>query len=150
MFYIIIFYSFWGQFGERQHKPQTHMIHMGHQLLHLLNEPAYDIQTVHICTEDVKELMTTQAKDEYQFASSGAKNCGYLTRGGKTECKVSGFFLNFKTKQTLNYSSMRDNPLLLTFTHLLFQGQTKLSKSNYQNTRQEGHCFISLFLCPEF
>ena len=85
-----------------------------------------------------------------KFASSGAKNYGYLTRGGKTECKVSGFFLNFKTKQTLNYSSMRDNPLLLTFTHFLFQGQTKLSKSNYQNTRQEGHCFMSLFLCPEF
>ena len=59
-----------------------------------------------------------------KFASSGAKNYGYLTRGGKTECKVSGFFLNFKTKQTLNYSSMRDNPLLLTFTHLLFQRQT--------------------------
>ena len=42
------------------------MIHIGHQLLYLLNEPAYDIQTVHICTEDVKELMTTQAKEEYQ------------------------------------------------------------------------------------
>ena len=42
------------------------MIHMGHQLFHLLNEPAYDIRTVHICTEDVKELVTTQAEEEYQ------------------------------------------------------------------------------------
>lgn len=60
------YYSFWGQFEERQHKPQTHVIHMGHQLFHLLNEPAYDIRTVHICTEDVKELVTTQAEEEYQ------------------------------------------------------------------------------------
>ena len=59
MFYIIIFYSFWGQFEERQHQPQTHVIHMGQQLFHLLNEPAYDIRTVHIRTEDVKELVTT-------------------------------------------------------------------------------------------
>ena len=66
MFYIIIFYSFWGQFGERKHKPQTHVIHMGHQLFHLLNEPAYDIRTVRVCTEDVKELVTTQAEEEYQ------------------------------------------------------------------------------------
>ena len=78
MFYII-FYSFWGQFGERQHKPQTHVIHMGHQLLHLLHEPAYDIQTIHICTEDVKELMTTQAKNIRRISEKLQNQC---VRGG--------------------------------------------------------------------
>ena len=169
MFYIIIFYSFWGQFEEKQNKPQTHLIHTGHQLFHLLNEPVYDIRTVCVCTEDVKKVVTTQAEETLEtlqervlyydtdsvvyrwhpgqleiplgnflgqftdetdgdpvikFASSGAKNYGYLTHGGKTKCKVSGFYLNFKTKQTLKYNSMRDNSLLLAFIHL--------------------------FLCPEF
>ena len=29
-----------------------------------------------------------------EFASGGAKNYGYLTRGGKVECRVRGFSLN--------------------------------------------------------
>ena len=29
-----------------------------------------------------------------EFVSGGAKNYGYLTRSGKTECKACGFSLN--------------------------------------------------------
>ena len=46
-----------------------------------------------------------------EFASGGANNYGYVTRGGKFECKVQGFSLNFKIKQKLNYQSLRDNIL---------------------------------------
>ena len=46
-----------------------------------------------------------------EFVSGGAKNYGYLTRSEKTECKVRGFSLNYKTKQTLNYLSMKENIL---------------------------------------
>lgn len=41
-----------------------------------------------------------------EFVSGGAKNYGYLTKKGKTECKVRGFTLNYKTLQTLNYETM--------------------------------------------
>ena len=44
-----------------------------------------------------------------EFASGGAKNYGYVTRGGKFECKVRGFSLNYKNKQ--NYQSLRHNIL---------------------------------------
>ena len=46
-----------------------------------------------------------------EFSSGGAKNYGYLTTKGKVECKVRGFTLNYETKQTLNYYTMRDNIL---------------------------------------
>lgn len=46
-----------------------------------------------------------------EFMSGGTKNSGYLTRGGKTECKVRGFSLNYKTKQMLNYQSKKENIL---------------------------------------
>ena len=46
-----------------------------------------------------------------EFCSGGAKNYGYLTRGGKVECKVRGFSLNYETKQVLNYHTMKDNIL---------------------------------------
>lgn len=35
-----------------------------------------------------------------EFISGGAKNYGYKTRGGKTECKVRGFTLNVKVKRS--------------------------------------------------
>ena len=38
-----------------------------------------------------------------EFVSGGAKNYGYLTHKGNTECKVRGFSLNYETKQ-LQYS----------------------------------------------
>ena len=46
-----------------------------------------------------------------EFASGGAKNYGYETRGGKVECKVRGFLLNYKNKQILNFYTLRDNIL---------------------------------------
>ena len=46
-----------------------------------------------------------------EFASGGAKNYGYVTRSGKTECKVRGFTLNYKNSSLLNFYSLRDNIL---------------------------------------
>ena len=46
-----------------------------------------------------------------EFASGGAKNDGYLTRGGKVECKVRGFSLNYPNKLLLNFYALRDNIL---------------------------------------
>ena len=46
-----------------------------------------------------------------EFCSGGAKNYGYLTKKGKVECKVRGFSLNYETKQTLNYYTMKENIL---------------------------------------
>lgn len=179
--FFIIFSSFWGKSGKRQSKPQNHVIQTAHQLFGVLDEPAFDICTVRVCTEDVMEVVTTQAEEEYQkssktnvfvavfttaharlklyealetlrervlyydtdcgvllapwavadpagsflgeftdeldgdpiveFVSGGAKNYGYLTRSEKTECKVRGSSLNYKTKQTLNYLSMKENIL---------------------------------------
>ena len=58
-----------------------------------------------------------QFKDEIEgdvieeFVSGGAKNYGYTTRGGKTECKVRGFSLNVRGKQVLNFNTMKANIL---------------------------------------
>ena len=46
-----------------------------------------------------------------EFVSGGAKNYGYTTRGGKTECKVRGFSLNVRGKQVLNFNTMKANIL---------------------------------------
>ena len=46
-----------------------------------------------------------------EFVSGGAKNYGYTTRGGKTECKVRGFSLNVRGKQELNFNTMKANIL---------------------------------------
>ena len=46
-----------------------------------------------------------------EFASGGAKNYGYLTRGGKVECKVRGFSLNYRNELSLNFYALRDNIL---------------------------------------
>ena len=46
-----------------------------------------------------------------EFASGGPNNYGYVTRGGKFECKVRGFLLNYTNKQKLNYQSLRNNIL---------------------------------------
>ena len=42
-----------------------------------------------------------------EFVTGGPKNYGYLTKKGKTECKVRGFSLNYETKQRLNYETMK-------------------------------------------
>ena len=46
-----------------------------------------------------------------EFVSGGAKNYGYVTRGGKTECKVRGFTLNARGAAVLNYETMKTNIL---------------------------------------
>lgn len=46
-----------------------------------------------------------------EFISGGAKNYGYKTRGGKTECKVRGFTLNVRGKEVLNFETMKRNIL---------------------------------------
>ena len=46
-----------------------------------------------------------------EFVSGGAKNYGYRTAGGKTECKVRGFILNVRGKMVLNFTSMKDHIL---------------------------------------
>lgn len=42
------------------------MIQTAHQLFGLLDDPAYEIRTVRVCTDDVMEVVTTQAEEEYQ------------------------------------------------------------------------------------
>ena len=42
-----------------------------------------------------------------EFVSGGPKNYGYRTKKEKTECKVRGFTLNVRGKETLNFDSMR-------------------------------------------
>ena len=46
-----------------------------------------------------------------EFVSGGAKNYEYKTRSGKTECKVTGFTLNVRGSEVLNYETMTDNIL---------------------------------------
>lgn len=58
-----------------------------------------------------------QWKDELEndiiteFVSGGAKNYAYITREGKTECKVRGFTLNVRGSNILNFQSMKQNIL---------------------------------------
>lgn len=37
-----------------------------HELFQLLDDPAYIISNVRICSEDVMEIVTTTAEEEYQ------------------------------------------------------------------------------------
>ena len=46
-----------------------------------------------------------------EFVSGGAKKYGYITRGGKVECKVRGFTLNVRGTAVLNYHTMKANIL---------------------------------------
>ena len=46
-----------------------------------------------------------------EFISGGAKNYGYVTKHGKTECKVRGFTLNARGKEVLNFETMKKNIL---------------------------------------
>lgn len=61
-----MFFSLWGKFGERQNKPQTHCITQPHELFQLLDDPAYEINNIQICSEDVMEVVTIMAKKEYE------------------------------------------------------------------------------------
>ena len=66
--YNLVFLScnLWGKFGERQNKPQTHVITSPHQLFNILDDPVYEISAVRVCSEDVMELVTTMAEEEYE------------------------------------------------------------------------------------
>ena len=55
-----------------------------------------------------------------EFVSGGAKNYGYLTKGGKKECKVRGFTLNVRGRASLNYQVMKAN-ILAELDHPLDQ-----------------------------
>ena len=46
-----------------------------------------------------------------EFVSGGAKNYGYRTHKGKTECKVRGFTLNVRAKEVLNFETLKKNIL---------------------------------------
>ena len=46
-----------------------------------------------------------------EFVSGGAKNYSYITRSGKTKCKVCGFTLNVRGKEVLNFNTMKANIL---------------------------------------
>lgn len=46
-----------------------------------------------------------------EFVSGGAKNYAYVTREGKTECKVRGFTLNVRGAAVLNFQSLKNNIL---------------------------------------
>ena len=46
-----------------------------------------------------------------EFISGGAKNYGYVTKHGKTACKVRGFTLNVRGKEVLNFETMKKNIL---------------------------------------
>ena len=52
-------------------------------------------------------------EDDYitEFVSGSAKNYGYLTKQGKSCCKVRGFTLNYRGSRYLNYEVMKQNVL---------------------------------------
>ena len=54
---------------------------------------------------DLKDELDGDVIEE--FVSGGAKNYGYRTVRGKTECKVRGFTLNVRGKEVLNFDSMK-------------------------------------------
>ena len=62
--FFFLSFSLWGKFGERQNKPVTHCITQPADLFRLLDDPVFQISTVHICSEDVTEVVTTTAEDE--------------------------------------------------------------------------------------
>lgn len=65
-------------------------------------------------TGDFLGHMTNELEGEdyiVEFVSGGAKNYGYRTHQGKTECKVRGFTLNVRGKGSLNYEVMKQNIL---------------------------------------
>lgn len=63
--------------------------------------------------DDYLRCMTDELEGDViqEFVSGGAKNYGYITRGGKVECKVRGFTLNVRGTAVLNYHTMKANIL---------------------------------------
>ena len=65
-------------------------------------------------------------KDDHivEFTSAGPKNYSYLTKRGKTCCKVRGFSLNVRGASQLNRDVMKQN-LLDELTNPLDNGQRR-------------------------
>lgn len=188
------------------------MIQTAHQLFALLNDPAFDIGTVCISTDDVMEVVTTQAEEEYQksfktnvfiavfmtthtrlklyealetlqervlyydtdsiicrlhpgqteiplgfflgqftdelegdpiveFVSGSAKNYDYLIQSEHTECKVHGFSLNYRTKQKLNYETMKQKENLKELDDLWeIRQQMDIVDKNFSDCDQTTKC----------
>ena len=66
-----------------------------------------------IPTGDYLGQMTDELQGDFitEFISGGAKNYGYRTKEGKSECKVRGFTLNVRGKEALNFNTMKKNIL---------------------------------------
>ena len=55
--------SFWGKFGEKSNKPVTQQITSPHQLYKILYDPAIELSTLRVCTDDVLEAVYTQVAE---------------------------------------------------------------------------------------
>ena len=55
--------SFWGKFGEKSNKPVTQQITSPHQLYKILYDPAVELSTLRVCTDDVLEAVYTQSEE---------------------------------------------------------------------------------------
>ena len=55
--------SFWGKFGEHQNKSVTVTVQEPSHLFSLLTDDTLDISTIHLCTEDVLEVVHTSQHD---------------------------------------------------------------------------------------
>ena len=66
-----------------------------------------------IATGDMLGDMTDELDGDVitEFVSGGAKNYGYTTQQGKSECKIRGFTLNVRGANVLNFHSMKNNIL---------------------------------------
>ena len=78
-----------------------------------------------------------------EFVSGGAKNYGYRTREGKTECKVRGFTLNVRGRGSLNYEVMKEN-ILKELEHPLEQRRVVNVTNPNHFKRDQTHKRIAL------
>jgi len=59
VFFLSLFFSFWGKFGERMNKPVTVTIQQPRELFALLNDTTRVISALRICTDEVMEAVYT-------------------------------------------------------------------------------------------
>ena len=64
--FFFLSFSLWGKFGERQNKPVTHCITQPADLFRILDDSSLFISAIRICSEDVMEIVTTTAEEEYE------------------------------------------------------------------------------------
>ena len=70
--------SFWGKFGERLNKPSTVTVRDPVHLFSILSDPALDLSTLRLCTDDILEAVYTSVEDN-------------APRGTKTNIFVAAF-----------------------------------------------------------